>query len=213
MSDKGLLIIISGFSGCGKGTVVNRLVGDCPDEYALSVSSTTRSPRPGEKEGVNYFYRTREEFLELIDKGEFLEYAEYVGNYYGTSKSFVEQKLDEGINVILEIEFQGALKVREKMPDTVMIFIIPPSVAELERRLVGRNTEGIEIVHSRMEQALLEAKSIEKYDYLIINDTVEQCVEDIKAVVSSVKFHTVGNHEKIKTIKRELEQYLKGKGE
>ena len=148
MSKKGILAIISGFSGAGKGTVVNRLLEK--ESYAVSISATTRKPRTGEVDGQNYFFRTKDEFEKMIANEQLIEYAEYVGNYYGTPKDYVFKKLDEGFDVILEIEMQGALKVKEKFPETALIFITPPSADELKKRIVGRGTETAEQIEKRM---------------------------------------------------------------
>lgn len=152
MSKKGILAIISGFSGAGKGTVVNRLLEK--ESYAVSISATTRKPRTGEVDGQNYFFRTKDEFEKMIANEQLIEYAEYVGNYYGTPKDYVFKKLDEGFDVILEIEMQGALKVKEKFPETALIFITPPSADELKKRLVGRGTETAEQIEKRMSRAV-----------------------------------------------------------
>ena len=155
MSKKGILAIISGFSGAGKGTVVNRLLEK--ESYAVSISATTRKPRTGEVDGQNYFFRTKDEFEKMIANEQLIEYAEYVGNYYGTPKDYVFKKLDEGFDVILEIEMQGALKVKEKFPETALIFITPPSADELKKRLVGRGTETAEQIEKRMSRAVDES--------------------------------------------------------
>ena len=154
MSKKGILAIISGFSGAGKGTVVNRLLEK--ESYAVSISATTRKPRTGEVDGQNYFFRTKDEFEKMIANEQLIEYAEYVGHYYGTPKDYVFKKLDEGFDVILEIEMQGALKVKEKFPETALIFITPPSADELKKRLVGRGTETAEQIEKRMSRAVDE---------------------------------------------------------
>ena len=156
MSKKGILAIISGFSGAGKGTVVNRLLEK--ESYAVSISATTRKPRTGEVDGQNYFFRTKDEFEKMIANDQLIEYAEYVGNYYGTPKDYVFKKLDEGFDVILEIEMQGALKVKEKFPETALIFITPPSADELKKRLVGRGTETAEQIEKSLPafKALIE---------------------------------------------------------
>ena len=159
MEGKGLLLIISGFSGTGKGTVINRLLEKYDEKYALSISATTRSPREGEQDGREYFFKTREEFEEMIAKDELIEHACYVDNYYGTPKRYVEEKLEAGKNVILEIEIQGALDVKRLFPEAVLIFLLPPSVAELERRLRERGTETEEVVRARMERAAKEISS------------------------------------------------------
>ena len=140
MSQQGILTIISGFSGSGKGTIVRELMAQHPDEFALSISATTRAPREGEKEGVSYFFKSREAFEQMILQDELLEYAQYVDNYYGTPRAYVDRQLAAGKNVILEIEVQGAMKIREKYPDTLLLFVTPPSAEELKQRLVGRDT-------------------------------------------------------------------------
>lgn len=186
MSKRGVLAIISGFSGAGKGTIVGELVKKYG--YALSISATTRSPREGEEEGVNYFFKTREAFEEMIDREEFIEYAQYVGNYYGTPKSYVMQQLDAGRDVLLEIEMQGALKVKEKFPEVTLIFITPPNVPELRRRLEGRGTETQEVIDRRIARAKEECTYMQKYDYIVVNDQLEACVEEMHALLQSLHF-------------------------
>ncbi len=208
MNKEGLLIVLSGFSGSGKGTVVKKLLED--GSYALSVSATTRLPRPGEVDGESYFFTDKQKFIEMIKNDEFLEYAEYVENYYGTPKKYVMDKLSEGINVILEIEVQGALKVKKAFPDTILIFIVPPGVKELEQRLVGRHTEEASTVRSRMEQARVETESMNKYDYIVINDDINRCVSDIKNITEAVSLETARNKDMIVLFKQQFEQYLKG---
>lgn len=172
---KGSLFIISGPSGAGKGTVCSELIKH--DNIYLSVSATTRDKRLGEQEGVTYFYITEEEFLNLIKNDMMLEYAKYGGNYYGTPKQAVSKMLEEGKNVILEIEAQGALKVKAKMPEAVMIFIVPPSIKELRRRLAKRGREGAEEIEKRIETAKWEFSQCPKYNYVLVNDDLESCVE------------------------------------
>ena len=152
-------------------------------KYALSVSATTRAPRPGETEGREYFFRSVEEFEKMIAKEELIEYAKYVDNYYGTPRAYVEEQLDAGKDVILEIEIQGALKVKEKFPQTLLLFVTPPSAAELKRRLVGRGTETPEVIENRMNRAAQEAEYMEWYDYLIVNDVLEECVEEMHQII------------------------------
>ena len=163
MKKKGILIVVSGFSGAGKGTLMNRLLKEY-DDYALSISATTRKPRAGEADGREYFFKTMEEFEKMIAEDALIEYARYVDNYYGTPKAYVEQKLEEGKDVILEIEIQGALKVKEKFPDTLLLFVTPPDANTLKNRLVGRGTETMDVIESRMKRAKEEAKGIENYD-------------------------------------------------
>lgn len=182
MNKKGLLFVISGPAGTGKGTVIKHLLET--GEFFYSVSATTRAPRPGEVNGVNYHFITKEEFEQKIAAGEMLEYAEYVGNYYGTPKSAVEEALDAGKNVILEIETRGALQIREKMPEAVLILILAPDINTLEARLVGRGTESKEIIAKRMTEARREVQLLDKYDYVVINDDgkSEDAALDIRAI-------------------------------
>jgi len=183
---KGVLTVISGPSGTGKGTVIKELLKDNAAE--ISVSCTTRDPRPGEKEGVNYFYKTKEEFLSMIYDGAFLEYAQVFGNYYGTPKEYVESKLNAGINVILEIDVQGAMKVKENCKEAIMIFILPPSMKELYARLSGRGTETPEVIKKRYNMAKSEISYAKKYDYIVVNETVSQAAEDIKQIMNVSHF-------------------------
>ena len=183
MDKKGSLIVVSGFSGAGKGTIMKDLLKKYEQKYALSVSATTRAPRPGETEGREYFFRSVEEFEKMIAKEELIEYAKYVDNYYGTPRAYVEEQLDAGKDVILEIEIQGALKVKEKFPQTLLLFVTPPSAAELKRRLVGRGTETPEVIENRMNRAAQEAEYMERYDYLIVNDVLEECVEEMHQII------------------------------
>ncbi|MCI5690766.1 MAG: guanylate kinase [Clostridiales bacterium] len=181
---QGTLVVVSGFSGAGKGTVLAQVLARRPDLY-FSVSFTTRPPRQGEQDGVNYHFVTREEFQARINRGEFLEYAEYVGNYYGTSMRVIREKLEQGIDVILEIEIQGAAKVREKMPEAVSLFLVPPSFEELSRRLRNRGTDSEEKIQQRLEAARREVREIEQYDYIVLNDTVDRAVEEILAILTA----------------------------
>ncbi len=177
------LFVISGCSGVGKGTVINEFMKRNSDNFILSVSCTTRNPRPGEADGVNYFFITKEEFEQNIKDSKFLEYANFAGNYYGTKQKYVQQKMDEGFNVLLEIDTQGALQVKEKMPEAVLIFIAPPSVEELEHRLRGRHTEDEETIQKRLAQVKIELERSQKYDYTVINDSIERAVEEIERIV------------------------------
>ena len=205
---KGILVVVSGFSGAGKGTVMKRLM-EKYDNYALSVSVTTRSPRPGEQDGKEYFFRTREEFEELIQKDALIEYAQYVKNYYGTPRAYVEEQLNAGKDVILEIEIQGALKVKEKFPDTLLMFVTPPNARELKSRLVGRGTETMEVIESRMNRACEEAEGMSAYDYLVVNDELDDCVEEMHSIIQGEHHRSSRNVNFMNDIKEELEE-LKG---
>lgn len=182
--DKGLLIVLSGPSGVGKGTVCSALRKAAP-ELVYSVSATTRAARAGEMEGVNYFFKTKEQFREMIERDELLEWAEYVGNYYGTPRSFVEKTLNEGKDIILEIEVQGALKVKQKFPEGVFIFLTPPSLTELKSRIENRGTETEDSIRSRMSVAVEEIRLMEQYDYAVVNDRVELACERIRAIITA----------------------------
>ena len=185
---KGRLIVFSAPSGCGKGTMLAEILKD--ENYCVSVSATTRSPREGEVDGVNYYFMSKGDFLQRVADSEFLEYAEYCDNYYGTLMSEVDGKLNEGKNVILEIEVQGALKIREKRPDALMIFILPPSVSELRRRLKKRGTETDEVIEQRVSQAAREIEVASKYDYAIVNDALDDAISDFFAVMRAEKLKT-----------------------
>lgn len=179
---KGILVVVSGFSGAGKGTVMKRLLQKYQD-YALSISVTTRNPRPGEEDGREYFFRKKEEFEKLIEEDALIEYAQYVENYYGTPRSYVEEQLEAGKNVILEIEIQGAMKVKEKIPEALLVFVTPPTVEELEKRLKGRGTETLEVIADRLARAGEEAQGMDQYDYILVNDTVEKCVDHLHQII------------------------------
>lgn len=182
MKNKGLLVVISGPAGAGKGTIVKELVKD--DRIRVSVSATTRSPRPGEEDGVHYHFLTREKFQEMIQQDGFLEYAEYCDNFYGSPRKQAEEWMAEGKDVILEIEVQGCQKIKEKNPGCVSIFIMPPSIEVLEQRLRGRGTETEEVILKRMERATEEMLLAQNYDHVIVNDTVEDCVADVLSALS-----------------------------
>ncbi|MBR1618720.1 guanylate kinase [bacterium] len=177
------LFVISGCSGVGKGTVINEFMKRNSDDFILSVSCTTRKPRPNEIDGVNYFFISKEEFEKNIKEDKFLEYAQFAENYYGTKKKYVQQKMKDGYNVILEIDTQGALQVKEKMQQAVLIFIAPPSFEELENRLRGRHTEDEATIQKRLAQVKIELERSLKYDYTVINDSVERAVEEIESIV------------------------------
>ena len=182
MNHQGILVVVSGFSGAGKGTLMKELLKRY-DNYALSISATTRAPREGETDGKEYFFVTKEQFEKMRDERKLIEYAQYVNNYYGTQKEYVEQKMAEGKDVILEIEIQGALKVKKRFPDALLLFVTPPSAEELRRRLVGRGTETLEVINARLARAAEEASGMEAYDYLLINDDLDRCVEEMHQLI------------------------------
>jgi len=187
-TNNGRLIVFSAPSGCGKGTMLAEILKN--EDYCVSVSATTRQPREGETDGVNYYFLSKGDFLQKVADSEFLEYAEYCDNYYGTLISEVDGKLSEGKNVILEIEVQGAMKIREKRPDAVFVFIAPPSISELRRRLRKRGTETEEVIEKRVSQAAGELSYADKYDYVIVNDDLDDAVSDFFAVMRAEKLRT-----------------------
>lgn len=203
MNKEGILIVVSGFSGAGKGTIMKGLL-ERYDNYALSISATTRDPRPGEEEGKAYFFKTTEEFEKMIAKDELIEYARYVGNYYGTPKAYVEEQLHAGKDVILEIEIQGALKVKEKFPNTLLLFVTPPSAEELRKRLEGRGTETQEVIDGRMKRAIEESEYMDQYDYLVINDDLDVCVEEMHHLIQGEHERCFRNQTFIEHMKSEL---------
>jgi len=203
MKNKGVLVVLSGFSGAGKGTVMKRLL-EKYDNYALSISATTRSPRPGEEEGKAYFFKTVDEFETMIKEKRLIEYAKYVNNYYGTPKEYVVNKLEEGKDVILEIELQGAMQVKEQNPDAILIFVTPPSAEELKNRLVGRNTEDMETINNRLARAYEESDGMTGYDYILVNDTIEECVDDLHGIIQAEHFKTNRNSSLIESIRKEV---------
>lgn len=201
--------MVSGFSGAGKGTIMKELLAKYEQNYALSISATTRAPRPGEKDGVEYFFKSREEFEKMIAAGELIEYAQYVGNYYGTPKAYVGKQLEAGRDVILEIEIQGALKVREQFPDALLLFVTPPSADELKRRLIGRGTESMEVIENRLARALEEAEGLEEYDYLVVNDVLEECVEEVHEIIRNEHYRVSRNAENIREMREELKGFTR----
>ena len=209
MKKKGILIVVSGFSGAGKGTLMKELLKNY-DNYALSISATTRNPREGEVDGREYFFKTTEEFEKMIAQDELIEYAKYVNNYYGTPRAYVEEQLSSGKDVILEIEIQGALKVKEKFPQTLLLFVTPPSAAILKDRLVGRGTETMEVIESRMQRAAEEAEGMDAYDYLIINDDLDTCVKEMHNIIAGEHNRSLRNAELMNQIKAELQGNSKG---
>lgn len=202
---KGIIIVVSGFSGAGKGTLMKELIKRY-DSYALSVSATTRSPRPGEVHGREYFFVSDEEFEKMISENGLIEHAGYVDHYYGTPRKFVEDKLSQGIDVILEIEIQGALQIKEQYPDAVLLFVMPPSAKELEKRLKGRGTETDEVIAQRLKRAKEEAVGIEKYDYIVVNDDLDECVKKLHGIIEAAHSTPSRNTEFIDTIRNQLNE-------
>lgn len=185
MERKGFLIVVSGFSGVGKGTVVKRLVEKY--NYSLSVSATTREPRAGEENGKDYYFKTVPEFQNLIDYNGFIEWAQYVDNYYGTPRKFVEDEMKAGRDVILEIEVQGAMNIKKQYPDAILIFVTAPDAKSLKERLTNRGTESEEVIAKRMSRAAEEADDMPKYDYIVVNDVVEECVDTVNSIIVANK--------------------------
>lgn len=206
---KGVLIVVSGFSGAGKGTLMKELMKKY-ENYALSISMTTRGPRPGEEHGREYFFVTKEEFENHIKEDALVEYAQYVGNYYGTPKAYVEEQLNAGKDVILEIEIQGALKIKERFPEALLLFVMPPSAEELRRRLIGRGTEDIVVIEKRLQRANEEAEGIENYEYVIVNDVLEDCVKQMHQIIQSAKFAISRKKNSIEDIREDLKGLSKG---
>ena len=209
MEQRGILMVLSGFSGAGKGTLVKALLKKYND-YALSISMTTRAPREGERDGVEYFFSTREKFEETIVENGLIEYALYCGNYYGTPRAYVEEQMAAGKNVILEIEIQGALKIKEKFLESLLIFVTPRSADELKRRLEGRGTESAEVIAQRLARATEESEGIEAYDYIVVNDDLDTCVDEVHRLVEAARRAPVRCQEFIKEIREELKEFSKG---
>lgn len=203
---RGKLIVVSGFSGSGKGTLMNEMMKR-HDNYALSVSATTRKPRPGEVDGVSYFFVTDDEFRRMIDNNELIEYAGYVNHFYGTPRKYVEENLNAGKDVFLEIEIQGALKVKKQYPDAVLLFVTPPDAEELRRRLISRGTETMDVINARLERAIHEAEGVEAYDYIVINDVLEDCVETVDKIIKSEHNRTDERISLIQAIRRDLKEF------
>lgn len=204
---RGILTVVSGFSGSGKGTIMKALLKKY-DTYSLSISATTRAPRDQEVDGREYFFKTVEEFKQLIEEDALIEYAQYVDNFYGTPKAYVEEQLSLGRDVILEIEMQGALKVKEKMPDTLLIFVTPPTAEELKTRLIGRGTEPMHVIEARLRQANEEAKVMDRYDYILINDDLDVCVDDLHNIIQSEKCVSSRNGAFIQKMQQDLKQFI-----
>ena len=199
--------MVSGFSGAGKGTIMRELMQRHSGQYALSISATTRSPRDGETDGIEYFFKSRDAFEQMIAEDALIEYAQYVGNYYGTPRSYVEEQLALGKDVILEIEIQGALKVKKRFPDTLLLFVTPPSAGELKKRLIGRGTETMDVIESRLARAIDEADGMEAYDYLVINDVLEECVQNVNSIIQNEHYRAARNLEAISRMREELKEF------
>lgn len=204
MNKKGILTVVSGFSGAGKGTLMKSLLSKY-DNYALSVSMTTRSPRPGEVDGKDYFFISKEQFEKNIEEGKLIEHAQYVDNYYGTPKDYVFEQLEAGKDVLLEIEIQGALQIKKKFPDSLLLFVTTKDAETLVSRLKGRGTETEEVIYKRLRRAAQESEGIEEYEYLIINDVLDDCVEEMHDIIQKAKLKASRNKEFIAEIRKELQ--------
>ena len=198
--NRGILVVFSGPSGSGKGTVLKEALKK-DDNLKVSVSVTTRSPREGEVDGVDYIFYSQEQFLDLVSRDGFLEWACFCENYYGTPKAEIEAQLNDGKNVILEIEVQGAMKIREKCPEAVLIFNLPPSLEELKKRLVGRNTDSDEVIKKRLNTATWEIEQASKYDYVLVNDTVSEAADTLLAIIKGEKCSAKRNQNLLATYK------------
>ena len=201
MKEKGLLTVVSGFSGAGKGTLMKGLLSKY-DNYALSVSMTTRAPRPGEENGREYFFITREQFEKNIADGKLIEHAQYVGNYYGTPKDYVFEQLEAGKDVLLEIEIQGALQIKKKFPEALLLFVTTKDAQTLVNRLKGRGTEQEDVIIKRLKRAAEESEGIEEYEYLIVNDDLDTCIEDMNDIIQKAKLRADRNKEFIEKIRK-----------
>ncbi len=206
---RGIIVVVSGFSGAGKGTIMKKLMRDY-DNYALSISATTRNPREGEVDGREYFFKTVEEFEEMIAENQLVEYAKYVNNYYGTPKAYVEEQLTKGKDVILEIEIQGALKIKEQFPEALLLFVMAPSADALYQRLVGRGTEDEATIRARINRAAEEAEGIESYDYVVVNDILEECVEQVHSIIQNEHWSAFRNTSFIEETRKQLQAFAKG---
>ena len=203
MDHQGILVVVSGFSGAGKGTLMKELLRRY-DNYALSISATTREPREGETDGREYFFVSKEQFEKMRDEQKLIEYAQYVNHYYGTPKEYVEQKMAEGKDVILEIEIQGALKIKERFPEALLLFVMPPSADELKHRLTSRGTETADVIAARLHRAAEEAVGINSYDYILVNDQIDTCVEEMHQLIQAQHNKVSNNLDFIEQMKEEL---------
>ncbi|WP_124066382.1 guanylate kinase [Clostridium sp. E02] len=203
MNEQGMLVVVSGFSGAGKGTLMKELLNRY-ENYALSISATTRTPRQGEVDGKEYFFVTDRYFKDMIEHNALIEYAQYVSHFYGTPKEYVLNQMKKGKDVILEIEIQGALKVKERFPEAILVFVMPPSAEELKRRLVGRGTESMEVINARLQRAAEEADGMEAYDYILINDKIDTCVEQMHRMIQVQHNRASNNMAFLSQIREEL---------
>lgn len=208
--ERGILVVISGFSGAGKGTIMKELIHRY--DYFLSVSATTRTPRTGEEDGKDYYFHTKEEFQQMIDNGELVEWAEYVGNYYGTPKKYVEEQLANGRDVLLEIEMQGGMLVKEQFPDALLIFISPPSAKVLKERLTGRGTESPEEIEKRLLRAVEEVKYMKEYDYIIVNDVLEDAINKVNDLIRYDHYKACNSARMIEKMEREIGGFSRTEG-
>ena len=202
---QGILVVVSGFSGAGKGTLMKALL-EKYHNYALSISATTRSPREGEQDGREYFFVTRDKFESMIEEEELIEYAQYVNNYYGTPRQYVFQQMADGKDVILEIEIQGALKIKERFPEALLLFVMPPSADEIKHRLTSRGTETADVIAARLHRAAEEAVGINSYDYILVNDQIDTCVEEMHQLIQAQHNKVSNNLDFIEQMKEELKK-------
>lgn len=209
MNRKGILVVVSGFSGVGKGTLM-RCLTERYGHYALSISATTRAPREGEEDGREYFFKTKEEFEQLIEEDRLIEHACFCGNYYGTPRDYVEDQMEQGRDVILEIEIQGAMKIREQYPDAMLLFVMPPDAETLANRLRGRGTETEEVIRARLSRAVEESQGVDQYDYIIVNDDLDQSVEEVHRLIDSQHNKITRNLDFVRQIQKEVKAFVKG---
>ncbi len=207
---KGIVTVLSGFSGAGKGTIVKHLLNNHSDIYNLSISATSRAPRTGEEDGRDYFFKTRDEFEQMIEAGELLEYTQFNGNYYGTPRTYVEEIIEKGLDVILEIEINGALQVKKMYPQALLLFVTPPDATSLRDRLVGRGTESPDVIEQRLALSFDQSFEMDKYDYLIVNDDLDACVAQVHSIIQAERYRCFRNMENIKEMQDELKIFAKG---
>lgn len=209
MNRRGILVVVSGFSGVGKGTLM-RCLTERYEDYALSISATTRAPREGELDGREYFFKTKEAFEALIKEDRLIEYACYCDNYYGTPRDYVEAQMEQGKDVILEIELQGALKIKQQYPDALLLFVMPPDAKTLAERLQGRGTETEEVMKARLARAVEESVQVDKYDYMVINDDLNVSVEQLHRLIESQHYKINRNMDFVRKIQEEVKAFAKG---